>query len=247
MEVYNPSKRCIKKHNTILALVISFIFICAVILHWLPEHSFRPRAYSYFSEQATAILDGHCDLKVPDDFTHDLIIFGGKTYLSLPPLNAFLAIPLAYSFGKTYAEPALSLLFFAAGLLLLLTFMKELAPERSFTDQIILLLFFGLGTDLLICSVIGTSWFNATLSSAVFLTLGWLRFVSAHRTREYSVALFIMALAALGRLHLGLLLPLLGVVAWWTHAKRRFVTLCTLMLPTLLFGPGVAKSDFLAK
>jgi hypothetical protein len=210
-----------------LCMAITIIFSYSISGNW------DARYMQMFHAQAEAFLQGRVDL--PVTWTHDLIPFNDKLFLALPPLNGFLITPFVYLFGDKFTETIFALILYAFLIVIQFIYVEKFAADKDIWQRSLLFVFLALGTMLLPCAVISTSWFNAVLSSCIFLSLAWLTLYYAETLKQDVLAISFLALASMSRFHLALILPVFIIKAWMTRYKGKLNALIALSVPAAIF------------
>ncbi len=98
-----------------------------------------------------------------------------RTYVSFPPMPAVLMMPGVAIWGMGFNDVWFTLLFAAANCALMFALLRRLSEEgRSrlgTTDNLWLTLMFGIGSNHLWCSVLGSVWFTALVVGVTFTLL----------------------------------------------------------------------------
>lgn len=217
-------------------IVCLLIMIAALLVTASPRFELKSnRYYPLYNLQADAFLNGRADLTLPNDWSHDVIAKDGKKYFALPPLNGILLMPFVALWGVSFPERWFTLMLFAAYLVLISWFVSKHVRKYSKWDDSLWMIFFGLGTGLLVCTAAGTVWFSAALSSSLLLSLAAAIAWQARTTKHNVFAISLLCLAALGRYQLILIAPFFILAAYWRDSSRNFKKLVVLSTPVLVF------------
>jgi len=215
------------------------ISLCTAIAFWI-SHSvsdnFDERYFPMFYNQANAFLQGRIDLG--GDWTQDLIPFEGKIFLAIPPLNGFLMVPFVYFFKEKFTETWFSNILYTVLITVQFIYVEKFAANKNIWQRSLLLIFLALGTMILPCMIIATSWFNAVLSSCIFLSLAWLFFYYAKNLPQDILALTCLAIASTGRFHLAVIFPVFIFRAWRSRYQgdiKALVALCSPLVGFIAF------------
>ncbi len=212
------------------------ISLCTAIafgLSYSISNNFDERYFSMFYSQASAFLQGRIDLGV--DWTHDLIPFEGKEYLGLAPLNGFLMVPFVFLFKEKFTETLFANVLYTVLIIVQFIFVEKFSAHRNIWQRSLLFIFLALGTMILPCAVISTSWFNAVLSSCVFHSLAWLILCYAKNLRQDVMGITFLTIAATGRYHLAIIFPIFIAKAWLSRYRGNFKALIALCIPVLIY------------
>ncbi|OLP18466.1 hypothetical protein BST81_10245 [Leptolyngbya sp. 'hensonii'] len=204
-------------------------------LSYYAAGGFRTYYSPVFHLQAQAMLRGQTALEVPPEWTIDLISFHGQHFLAIPPLNAFLVLPFVALLGVDFPETLFALILYALNLIVLYWTVATVANDRDTLQRSLLFCFLALGTTLFTCAVISSPSFNAVLGSCLFLSAAWLTLYQAQTLPHHLLAILLLAIAATGRWHLALLLPVFILWAWMQPVPRRWAVLAILAVPMGLF------------
>lgn len=198
-------------------LILGFcVLLGFLVVGGMDQEWSRNRYYPFYQWQAAALLQGRSDVPAPENFIHDLVPFEGKKYLPLPPLNAVLLAPVVALGGKDASERLFFFPFFVAYVFLFRAWLRREKPDIKPIDEFLWLLFFCLGTPLIISAGRGTAWFSATLTGSFFLALGLYLFQYGESFQNQWCGLFFAMIAAFSRWHFALLIP----VMTWVLLKR---------------------------
>ncbi|ELS30614.1 MULTISPECIES: hypothetical protein [Pseudanabaena] len=212
------------------------ISLCTAIafgLSYSISNNFEERYFSMFYAQASAFLQGRIDLGV--DWTHDLISFEGKEYLGIAPLNGFLMVPFVFFFKEKFTETWFSNILYTILIIVQFIFVERFSAHRNKWQRSLLFIFLALGTMILPCAVISTSWFNAVLSSCIFHSLAWLTLFYAKNLRQDFIGITFLAIAATGRYHLAIIFPIFIAKAWLSRYRGNFKALIALCIPVVMY------------
>jgi hypothetical protein len=216
--------------------IISLFTAISFGLSYCINGNLGERYFPMFYAQAEAFLQGR--INIIGDSKLDLIPFDNKFYLAIPPLNAFLILPFVYFFKEGFTETWFANILYSLLIIIQFIFVEKFAANKSFWQRSLLFTFLALGTMILPCAVISTSWFNALLGSCFFLSLSWLTLYNAKNPRQDILAVTFLCIASIGRFHLALLIPIFILKAWRRRHWRNFntlVSLCVLCIPAILF------------
>jgi hypothetical protein len=215
--------------------------ICAAIafgVSYSVSGNFEERYFSMFYAQANAFLQGRID--VGGDWTHDMIQFDGKIFLGIAPLNGFLMVPFVYLFKEKFTETWFSFILYTLLLIVQFIYVEKFAAHRNIWQRGLLFIFLALGTMILPCAIISTSWFNAVLGSCLFHSLAWLILYYATNLKHDVLAIALLAIAAAGRYHLAILLPVFIAKAWLSRHPKNYKALLALCIPAVMYIAFVA-------
>lgn len=213
-------------------LLISLVTAIAFSLSYAIGHDFANRGVPMFQAQGLAFLEGRINLAV--DWTHDLIRFNDKLYLAIPPLNGFLIAPFIFLFGEKFTEPIFSLVLYAVLVSIQFVYVEKFASDKGTWQRSLFFIFLALGTMILTCALTSTSWFNAVLGSCIFLSSAWLTLYHAKNLAQDTLAISLLAIAATGRFHLAVILPVFILKAW-SRYQGKFRALTILSIPAIMF------------
>lgn len=213
--------------------LISLCTAIALSVTYSISSNFDERYFPMFYNQALAFLEGKVNFS--GDWTQDLIPFNEKIYLAIPPLNAFLILPFVYFFKEKFTETWFANILYTCVIIVQFIYVEKFATHKNIWQRSLLFIFLALGTMILPCAIIGTSWFNAVLGSCLFLSLAWVTFYYAKNIKQDLLALTWLAIASIGRFHLALLLPLFIITAWRNRYRSNFKALMILGIPFAMF------------
>lgn len=212
------------------------IALCTAIafaLSYSIGDNFDERYFPMFYHQADAFLQGRVDFG--GDWTQDLIPFNDKIYLAIPPLNAFLILPFVYFFREKFTETWFANILYTVLIIIQFIYVEKFAAHKNIWRRSLLFIFLALGTMILPCAIIGTSWFNAVIGSCIFLSLAWLTLYYAKNLPQDVLAITFLAIASTGRFHLALLLPIFIIKAWRNRYRGDWKALTALCSPVIMF------------
>jgi hypothetical protein len=221
--------------------IVVFLVAAAAALSSAPGLELRTNRYlPFYGLQAEALLHGRTDLALPPGWSHDVIRGpDGRAFFALPPLNAYLLVPVVAIFGADFPERVFTLAFYAAYLALLAVFLTR-HVKVGLSAFAAWMTFFALGTNLLTCAAAGTSWFSACLVSSFFLSLGALVTWRATTLGAAAAGVALACVAALGRFHLVLPAAALAGAVWHARFRWQWRKLLVLALPLAGFAAFVA-------
>lgn len=152
-----------------LVIFVLYAHIAALI-GWINKTK-----YSYWDLLAGALLKGRLYIENPP-YTHDLTLFNGKWYVPMPPLPAFLLLPIAYLVGaENISTSYLSMVFSAINGVLLLMILRQLVKRNwivlSATGIFWLITMFLFGTPHLWVGISGRGWYVSQILTVLFLAL----------------------------------------------------------------------------
>jgi hypothetical protein len=233
--------------KTSIACVIAWAAALVICLQPHGELSSN-RYFPFYHAQAEAFLDGRTDIIFSQGmWPQDSIPHEGKHYLAMGPLNGFLMVPFV-TLGLS--ERVFTLTLLALFLFVLCRFLQFHVEWRSRWDGPLWILFFSLGTVLIVCVSAATAWFSACVSAFLFVSLGGLLLLEGQRkaygfqTLWFALGLSAFCLAALSRFHLGLLLPMALMAVYFSYRESNKSYSIRGWLP--VFIPLVLYSCFLA-
>ncbi len=142
----------------------------------LGRHSLAP----HFVYLAESFLQGRVDLIHVPVPPYDLTPFGGRWYVSFPPLPALLLMPLVAVGGLAVSDVAFSVVMGACAPTLVYVLLGRLTEWRSDVNLWLSLLL-GLGTPLWYCAAFGPVWYTAHVVAVVCLCLYALEVVGQNR------------------------------------------------------------------
>lgn len=219
--------------RVVLLLVACLGLVTAFSYH--AAGGFRTYFSPVFHLQAQAFLKGETALDVTPEWAGDLIPFNGKFFMAIPPLNAFLVLPFVALFGVDFPETIFALILYGLNLVVLSISVEVFAKEKTALQRSVLFGFLALATTLPSCAVISSPSFNGMLGSSFFMATAWLVLYKAKTVYQGMVAIVLLAIAATGRWHLALLLPVFILRAWLIHSPRKWSALLILSWPVGAF------------
>ncbi len=220
------------------AIIIVFCTIVTFIISYSISGHLDGRSGEMFYVQAEAFLQGRVNLDVNWDL--DLIPFNGKLFLAIPPLNSFLILPFVYFFKGKITETIFSLILYFILIIIQFIYVEKFAANQKIGQRSLLFIFLALGTMLLPCTVIASSWFNAVLGSCLFLSLAWLTFYHSNSLKQDIIAITLLAIASIGRFHLAVIFPAFILKAWFRRYSGNLKALAALCIPAVMFIMFVA-------
>ncbi len=154
-----------------LFLITFFLYAhIAALIGWVNKTK-----YSFWDLLAGALLKGRLYIENPP-YTHDLTFFNGKWYVPMPPLPAFLFLPIAYLIGADNISTSyLSMVFSAINGVLVLLILEQLVRHRwinlSKNGMFWLVVVFLFGTPHLWVGISGRGWYVSQILTVLFLAL----------------------------------------------------------------------------
>jgi hypothetical protein len=213
--------------------IISFCVAIAFGISYSVNGNLEERYFPMFYPQAEAFLQGR--VNILGNSKLDLIPFDNKYFLAIPPLNAFLILPFVYFFKEKFTETWFANILYSLLIVIQYIYVEKFAVNKNISQRSLLFVFLALGTMILPCAVIATSWFNALLGSCIFLSLALITLYFAQNLTQDILAITFLAIAATGRFHLALLLPIFIIKAWRDRHSKSLRTLLVLSVPAILF------------
>ena len=142
----------------------------AALIGWINKTK-----YSFWDLLAGAFLKGRLYIENPP-YTHDLTLFRGKWYVPMPPLPAFLFLPIAYLIGaENLSTSYLSMVLSAINGVLVLLILKKLVQRKwinlSGQGMFWLVVLFLFGTPHLWVGISGRGWYVSQILTVLFLAL----------------------------------------------------------------------------
>ncbi len=220
-----------------VSVVVLCTFVTFAISYSISGH-LDGRSGAMFYIQAEAFLQGRTNLDVT--WTLDLIPFDGKLFLAIPPLNSFLILPFVHVFGSRFTETVFSLVLYFFLIIVQFIYVEKFALEQKDHQRRLLFIFLALGTMILPCAVIASSWFNAVLGSCLFLSLAWITLYYAQGLKQDIFAITLLAIASIGRFHLAVIFPAFILKAWFRRYAGNIKALVALSIPAVMFIVFVA-------
>ncbi|MCL5612271.1 MAG: hypothetical protein M1485_06945 [Chloroflexi bacterium] len=170
------NNRVVTRLDEILTYVSLFLVVFVLYAHiaaligWVNKTK-----YSYWDLLAGALLKGKLYIENPP-YTHDLTLFNGKWYVPMPPLPAFLFLPIAYLVGaENFSTSYLSMVFSAINGVLVLLILKQLVQRKwinlSRNGMFWLVVVFLFGTPHLWVGISGRGWYVSQILTVLFLAL----------------------------------------------------------------------------
>ena len=170
------NNRAVTRLDEILTYVSLFLVVFVLYAHiaaligWVNKTK-----YSYWDLLTGAFLKGKLYIENPP-YTHDLTLFNGKWYVPMPPLPAFLFLPIAYLVGaENFSTSYLSMVFSAINGVLVLLILKQLVQRKwihlSRNGMFWLVVVFLFGTPHLWVGISGRGWYVSQILTVLFLAL----------------------------------------------------------------------------
>ena len=170
------NNRAVTRLDEILTYVSLFLVVFVLYAHiaaligWVNKTK-----YSYWDLLTGAFLKGRLYIENPP-YTHDLTLFNGKWYVPMPPLPAFLFLPIAYLVGaENFSTSYLSMVFSAINGVLVLLILKQLVQRKwinlSRNGMFWLVVVFLFGTPHLWVGISGRGWYVSQILTVLFLAL----------------------------------------------------------------------------
>ncbi len=108
------------------------IFVMALLLlaATSADRMLRQSQAPHFVYQAEAFLHGQLHLRVPPPNDNDWIVYGGKHYVSFPPVPAVLMMPLVALFGLKFNDVLFTIPFAALNVMLMFMVLELLRREN---------------------------------------------------------------------------------------------------------------------
>lgn len=170
------NNRVVTRLDEILTYVSLFLVVFVLYAHiaaligWVNKTK-----YSYWDLLTGAFLKGKLYIENPP-YTHDLTLFNGKWYVPMPPLPAFLFLPIAYLVGaENFSTSYLSMVFSAINGVLVLLILKQLVQRKwinlSRNGMFWLVVVFLFGTPHLWVGISGRGWYVSQILTVLFLAL----------------------------------------------------------------------------
>ena len=170
------NNRAVTRLDEILTYVSLFLVVFVLYAHiaaligWVNKTK-----YSYWDLLTGAFLKGKLYIENPP-YTHDLTLFNGKWYVPMPPLPAFLFLPIAYLVGAAnFSTSYLSMVFSAINGVLVLLILKQLVQRKwihlSRNGMFWLVVVFLFGTPHLWVGISGRGWYVSQILTVLFLAL----------------------------------------------------------------------------
>lgn len=149
-----------KQITGIVLVILSCLAVYCVIWAFTGEWPYKTNPYNSYILQAKAWISGRLDLG--QNYTHlELAVFGGKYYVSFPPLPSILLAPFAVTgISDNYAAAAVSCL--------VCVFALKLCKSFSNENACFLAMFFSLASNVLVVSINSWVWFIAQNFSLLF-------------------------------------------------------------------------------
>lgn len=218
LEIFPGGYDLIKARRKIIKLffLLTFIIFLFGVYQWSAKLTGAIPGVAYFPELAEAFLDGNLYLEKPRA-TKDLSFYGGKYYVSFPPLGAFLMLPTVARYTK-FGVNTITFSNVVAALGVTATFlMVESLSRRKWVslkshESVILAIAIGFGTAMYYMSTTGAVWHISQILTFLFLTLAlWITLsnqssISWANYRTAFLSGMALSLAMLARPHV--------VIAW---------------------------------
>lgn len=197
------------RRNELLALLLS-LFALYVLLWSLTGTSPLFSTYDSYVLQAQRWLSGHLDLGQNYSYL-EIAEYGGRYYVSFPPIPSVLLLPLCLLFGSSAPDTLLCVAVGALGAVLALK-MARLCSQEGYRAVLWALLLTG-GSNFLHVGFRGDVWYMAQVCSFTFTLLA-LYTAMTDELRSGWVSPFALALAFGCRPLQIVYLPLIGLLLW---------------------------------
>lgn len=159
------------------AAMVGYLAALAAIFH---QHAETISFAAHFVEQAKSWLHGRLD--VPGWLGHDLVLINGKDYIVYPPAPALLIVPFVALLGDHFSDIWFGWLADGANIALLYHLLQAMAragwTRRTWRENVIIAVTFGIGTIALWLAIGGAVWFTAqtlVITFTLLLLLGVVR------------------------------------------------------------------------
>lgn len=170
------NNQAVARLDEILTYVSLFVMVFVLYAHFAALIGWVNKTkYSFWDLLAGALLKGKLYIENPP-YTHDLTFFNGKWYVPMPPLPAFLFLPIAYLIGaENMSTSYLSMVLSAINGVLVLLILKQLVKHRwinlSGNGMFWLVVVFLFGTPHLWVGISGRGWYVSQILTVLFLAL----------------------------------------------------------------------------
>ncbi|MDO4492942.1 MAG: hypothetical protein Q4C53_03535 [Clostridia bacterium] len=224
---------------------LAVVFLLFVFLHDLFGGTFlASSAYNSYTLQANAWLNGRLDIGMDIPWL-ELAVYGGRYYVSFPPVPTLIVLPFAVAFGEATPDH----LIIALLCLVMLAETYGILRKAGCTERqsVFWSAFFILGSNLLWMCTEGGVWFLAQTANLCFC-LAAIRFAQSDRR---TLALAMVALAVGCRpFSVFLFLPLVTLfllrdkTAGTLSAKGVFLRLVLPLIPAALIALAYMALNF---
>lgn len=174
--------------------VSGILFLITLLVYGL-SYAGEGKNWNYFVLLADAFLHGRLYLSDHPSWLNELINWQGKFYVVYPPMPAVLLMPFVAIFGKSFSQPAFSIILGSVNVALSYLVFLKLFQKRQLALWMSLL--FGFGTIHWFHAEVGSAWYIAHIVAIFFLWLALLEITT--RKRLFIIGLLIGA-AYLARL-----------------------------------------------
>jgi hypothetical protein len=199
----------------------------------------KPQPLDYFSRLAEALLHGRYWLDEAPSWLNELIPAGdGRWYVAYPPMPAVLALPFVAIFGREFPAQVFSSLYGGLAVGVVYLVLGRLGVGLRVRDRLALTVVFAFGTCFWFIAISGSAWYFAHVAAVLLFATSLL----CALTGRAWLAGFLLGLAALSRLPVGLALPfvLAALLAFPGWTALRTMDRRLLVRTTVVFGLGLA-------
>ncbi len=154
----------------LFCLTIFLYWQVAFLINWVNKSR-----YAFWDLLVAQLLQGKLYIENPP-YTHDLTLYNGKWYVPMPPLPAFVMLPIAYLLGVEEINPSLlSIVYSAINGVLVFLVLRNLAQrkwlELSWNGIFWLMVVFLFGTPHLWVGISGRGWYVSQILTVLCLAL----------------------------------------------------------------------------
>lgn len=155
---------------SLFCLTIFLYWQVAVLINWVNKGR-----YAFWDLLVAQLLQGKLYIENPP-YIHDLTLYDGKWYVPMPPLPAFVMLPIAYLLGVEEINPSLlSIVYSAINGALVFLVLRSLAQrkwlELSWNGLFWLMVVFLFGTPHLWVGISGRGWYVSQILTVLCLAL----------------------------------------------------------------------------
>lgn len=208
-----------QKQRDILFLLLSVLAVYLILWSFTGEWPFHPSTYNSYVLQANRWLQGHLDLGQNYPYL-EIAEYGGKYFISFPPIPSVLVLPLCLLFGSAAPD---GLVAVAVGLIGAVYALKMAwLSGRKGASAVFWALFITAGSNFLHVGYCADVWYFAQTCAFTFTMLS-LYHTMTDDLRTGPLPLFFLALAFGCR---PLQIVYLPLVVWllWKKVKRNSLT-----------------------
>lgn len=199
-------------------VLLSLLAVYALLWALTPDKPWQTSTYHSYLLQALRWLDGHLDLGQNYSYL-EIARYGGKFYISFPPIPSVLLLPFAVFFGENTPDHLIAVMVGMVGALFALR--MGLSFGLSLRSSVFWALFTTLGSNFLHVGYRADVWYFAQ-TCAFTLTMMSLYYASFSKEAQGWLPLFLLALAVGCRPLNMVCLPLILLLLWQKYGMSLF-------------------------